>query len=103
MRSLFRTILAIGLLGLLVVSPALGGGLLPDRDNRVLRQGRCAQPQPAFLLVFSAQPLRGGRGQPLTTLSDAQATALASHKDQVVLRIYGKSATRPGQFEYSFG
>jgi hypothetical protein len=93
--------LAVSLVAGLV--PAFGAGILPETQNRIVIQGQFAQPAPAFFLIFSAQPLRDQNGQWLTSFSEAELAALKSRPDLLAIKVHGKQASRPGQFEYSFG
>lgn len=97
---------ALLLAGGFLLSCGLGaraGGILPDRDNRILIRGQFSDPSPSLLLLFSAAPLRGADGRPVTRFSAAQLSQLKTGNEVLALRVYGKPATRPGQFEYSFG
>jgi hypothetical protein len=96
-------LLAAGLAGILAVSPSTAGGILPDRVNKIIIQGRFAEQAPAFLLIFSAQPLRDARGQLIASMSQAELAQLKNHGEQLAIQVYGKQASRPGQFEYAFG
>jgi hypothetical protein len=98
--------LGLNLLILLVVlsgPAARAGGLLADRENKVVIQGRFTQPEPEFLLIFSAKPLTDARGGLLSSLPEAQIESLRRGDQQVHIKVGGKRAVRPGQFEYSFG
>jgi hypothetical protein len=96
-------------INLLILVAALGGsaaragGLLADRENKVVIEGRFSEAEPEFVLIFSARPLMDGRGQLVSSMSEAQAESLRRGDEQVHIKVGGKSAVRAGQFEYSFG
>lgn len=96
---------AIGcwLLVLILATPALGGGLLPDRANKVLIEGQFSNPQQGFVLVFSAKPLSDERNRPLTSLPEEELKSFVNSRDQVLIKVYGKPQTKPGEFEFCFG
>jgi hypothetical protein len=99
----FCTYLWTVALAVMTGSPAMAGGLQGDRENKVVIVGRFAQQEPSFILIFSAKPLLDGQGQPVVSFSTAQVGSLTRGTEQVHIRVGGKKAARPGQFEYSFG
>jgi hypothetical protein len=97
----------IQLIAVLILLPALvpplrAGGIIPDRINQIIIQGKFEQPQPQFIVVFSAQPLQNDTGRLLTTASAAELQTLQSTPDRVVLRLYGKPQ-KNGRLDYFFG
>jgi hypothetical protein len=103
MRSCSAFLCTFALAAFTASWPAMAGGLLPDRENKVFIQGRFSQQEPSFILIFSAQPLLDAQRQLATGLSAAQIGNLIRGADQIHIRISSKRASRPGQFEYSFG
>lgn len=59
-------------------APVTAGGILPDRVNQIIIDGRFDQPQPQLLVVFSAQPLMNAAGKPMNTETAAELSALAT-------------------------
>lgn len=82
---------------------AFAGGILPDRVNKVTIIGRFNEQAPAFLLVFSAQPLSDGQGNLLTSITEAELAKVRENKEHVCLEVLGKQPSRTGQLDYSFG
>src|SRR5687768_7541042 len=78
--------------------PSFAGGLIPDRANKVLIEGQFSDPQQEFLLIFSAKPLCGERDRPVTSLSERELQSFESGHDQLLIRVYGKNMSKPGQF-----
>ena len=77
--------------------------LQPDRENKIVIQGRFTQQEPALLLIFSARPIQDRRGQPLASMSESQVASLKGREDQLVIKVHGKRPSSAGQIEYSFG
>lgn len=98
-----RGVISVAMLGLIECMPALAGGILPDRINQIILQGRFDQAQPEFIAVFTAQPLADARGNLLNSLSARELSALTTTEDRVVLRLYGKPAARGSRVDYFFG
>jgi len=94
----FRLILGIGF-----GSPAVAGGILPDTVNQVIIEGRFAEATPAFLVVFSSQPLRDESGRLRSAVSADAIAKVGRASEYVGIRLYGKPATQPGRFDYFFG
>jgi hypothetical protein len=92
-----------GLVLLCSATQSFAGGLLPDRDNKVLIEGQFSNPEQEFLLVFSAKPLRDGRGRTLSSISERELKAPVSSRDQVIVKVSGKRQSKSGQFEFFFG
>jgi hypothetical protein len=93
---------AISLVVFFVGSSLPAGGILPDRVNQIIIQGRFDR-QPAFVVVFSAEPLATESGRTLHSLSARELGNLATTPDRVVLRLYGKPASKSGRLDYFFG
>src|SRR5687767_14504076 len=88
--ALITTLLAVGL----IPSAALrAGGILPDRINQIIIQGRFDPPQPEFVVVFSAHPLTDSNGRQVASLSARELSALETTEERVVLKLYGKAAS----------
>lgn len=87
----------------LMATQSFAGGLLPDRGNKVLIEGQFSDPQQEFLLIFSSKPLCGERNRPVTSLSENELQSFVSGHDQLLIRVYGKNMSKPGQFEFFFG
>jgi hypothetical protein len=85
------------------VAPVSAGGILPDRVNQIIIDGRFDQPQPQFFVVFSAEPLVNSAGKPMNAASSAELSALATTSDRVVLRLHGKPVSKSGRLDYFFG
>lgn len=83
-------------------SGLVAGGIIPDRDNLIRIEGEFSQSAPAFLVIFSANPLRAGAGL-LQALSPGDLMKLKTSDAMVVLKLHGKPASSPGRFEYFFG
>ena len=79
------------------------GGLIPDRINQILVQGRFDQPEQPFLVVFSKDPLANRTGRLIESATGAQLSRLDTNDDRVVLKLYGKPATRKGRYDFFFG
>jgi hypothetical protein len=97
----------IHVLILALLLPACGsslpaGGIIPDRINQLIIQGKFDQPQPQFIVVFSAQPLVNAAGRPLSSATAGELRALESTPERVVLRLYGKPQ-KNGRLDYFFG
>jgi hypothetical protein len=88
---------------LIGAAPVHGGGLLPDRVNQLLIQGRFDQPEPEFLVIFSAEPLTNSTGRPVTSLPARELSRLATTDDRVVLKLYGKPLSKGTRLDYFFG
>jgi hypothetical protein len=88
---------------LLSALPATAGGILPDRINQLLIQGRFDQSQPELLVIFSAEPLANSAGRPVTSLSSRELSQLETTRDRVVLRLYGKPLSKGTRLDYFFG
>jgi hypothetical protein len=102
-RRLLIGSLAVGS-ALLLTGPApRAAGLLPDRQNRVVIHGQFTGGPPAFLLVFSAQPLRNPDGSLTTRIPASALAAWKPGRERLALRVYGKQPSRAGQVEYAFG
>jgi hypothetical protein len=86
-----------------MVQACVAGGILPDRVNKVSIHGRFTDPAPEFLLIFSAQPLRDGKGQLIGSLTEAELAKVQESKENVCIRVSGKQPSRAGQLDYSFG
>lgn len=99
-----RTIL-IAILTLLTAGqrPAVAGGLLPDRVNKIRIEGRFADREPKFLVVFSAKPWADEKEVLLRQISDMERSGLKSGKDFVLVRLHGKPISDKGVVEYFFG
>lgn len=91
------------LVGLQVASPALGGGIIPDRINQIIIQGRFPTPTPGFLVVFSSNRVTDERGRLLTAVPVASLANVKNSQDHVAIKLYGKPASQPGRFDYFFG
>ena len=89
--------------GMISASPALGGGILPDRINQIIIQGRFSTPSPTFLAIFSSQPLNDERGRLTTILQSEDFAAFENSKDMLGIRLYGKPVTQSGRVDYFFG
>jgi hypothetical protein len=87
----------------IAASELYGGGLIPDRVNKVMIEGRFSNPEQGFLLLFSAQPPENEQGRPLRRLTEKQIKSFASGRDEVLIKVYGKRQTKPGRFEFHFG
>lgn len=103
MHRILQSLLAVGAAALAIVSPATAGGILPDRDNRILIGGQFAEQTPGFLLIFSAKPLRDARGQPLTRMASADVGRFVNNREQLLIKVHGKPPSRPNLWEFSFG
>lgn len=79
------------------------GGLIPDRINQVLIEGRFSDPAPAFLLIFSAEPLADARGRPVKDMTLDELRSFENGSDRVAIKVYGKPQTRPGRVDVFFG
>lgn len=82
---------------------SFGGGIIPDRINQLIIEGRFDQPQPQFIVVFSVERLKGPDGKPLTSATAEELQALKSEDDQVVLKLHGKPVNKSGRVDYFFG
>ena len=102
MRSPFRLVAAMGI-ALLSPSAGQAGGLIPDRINQIIIEGKFDRPEPQFLIVFSAEPLKTAAGKPMNRATAAELSALKTTPEQVVLRLHGKSVSRSGRLDYFFG
>ncbi len=100
-RSPLRAILA--LVPVACGAPVSAGGILPDRINQIIIDGRFDQPQPQFLVVFSAEPLLNPAGKPMTSATAAELSALATARDRVVITLHGKPVSKSGRLDYFFG
>lgn len=81
----------------------LAGGIIPDRNNQLIIEGRFDQPSPQFLVVFSAKRLTDSKGKPLTSATSEELHALATDSDRVVLKLHGKPTSKAGRVDYFFG
>jgi hypothetical protein len=102
-QQLFFLFLAIGLVGLCFAAKALAGGLLANRANKILIEGQFSNAQQEFLLIFSAKPLCDERGRLIDRLSETEVSSFRNNSDQMLVRVFGKQAAKPGLFEFSFG
>jgi hypothetical protein len=82
---------------------APAAGLLPDKINQVLIEGRFPDPAPAFLLIFSAEPLKDDRGRLVTSMTFEELRSFESRPDRVAIKIYGKPQSKPGRVDIFFG
>ena len=84
-------------------APLLAGGLIPDRYNQVLIEGKFQDAAPAFLLIFSAEPLKDDRGRPLSSLTLDEIRSFENRPDCVAIKVYGKPQSKPGRMDVFFG
>lgn len=98
-----RILTSVAVSGLMGCTLAVAGGILPDRINQIIIQGRFDQAQPEFIAVFSAEPLADSRGNLLNSLGARELSALKTTDDRVVLRLYGKTVSRGSRLDYFFG
>ena len=84
-------------------APAFAGGIIPDRVNQLIIEGRFDQAQPQLLVIFSAQKLVDAAGKPLTGATAEELRALKSGTDRVVLKLHGKTVNKSGRLDYFFG
>lgn len=84
-------------------SPVLAGGVIPDRINQIIIEGKFSEPSPSFYAIFAAEPLKDARGRLLTSVTVAEFTAIQKRKDEVVIKLYGKQLTRTGRVDFFFG
>jgi hypothetical protein len=82
---------------------AHGSGLLPNSSHQVTICGKFSETEPAFVLIFSAKPLVGADHRPQRTIARDDLARLRASAERVAIRVYGKKATHPGQFDYCFG
>jgi len=102
-RILVPPSLYLSLAGLMFAQELFAAGLLPERDTSVVIEGRFSDPNPGFLLVFSATPLKDAQGRLLATAPKDSITRWPAAKHQLAIKVYGKPATAPGRWEYHFG
>jgi hypothetical protein len=84
-------------------APGYGAGLVPDRYNQVILEGKFADAAPSFLLIFSAAPLADARGRPVTTMSLEEIRGFENRPDVVAIKVYGKPQSKPGRMDVFFG
>jgi len=89
---------------LAILSPltATAAGIIPDRINQIILKGDFSDPEPTFLLICSAQPLKDPQGRLLVKMSDADLRKLRSTENQVVIKLHGKKPTG-SRLDYFFG
>jgi hypothetical protein len=65
-------------------------------------KGTFPEPEPAFLLVCSARPLKDSQGCLVMEMQEAELRKLASNEQQVVIKLHGKKPTG-NRLDYFFG
>ncbi|MBN1589122.1 MAG: hypothetical protein JW888_06385 [Pirellulales bacterium] len=80
-----------------------GSGLLPKREHQVTIWAQSAEPEPSFLLIFSTKPLLDSRDRLRTMIKTTDLLRLEASVECVPIRVYGKRATKRGQYDYYFG
>jgi hypothetical protein len=82
---------------------ANAAGLIPDRNNQVLIEGKFQDAAPSFLLIFSAEPLKDDRGRPLSSMTLDEIQSFKNRPACVAIKVYGKPLTKPGRMDVFFG
>jgi hypothetical protein len=95
-------VIGIGCALLSTVFTTIAGGILPDRDNQIIIEGEFSQAAPAFLLIFSAKPLRDAR-RLLNEMPSSELAVMRSTDERVIIKVHGKPAARDGRLVYAFG
>lgn len=96
--------LTLGMLFSILSSISLvkAGALLPDYKTHVGIEGVFSEPQPAFLLIFSASPLLDAQRHPVANIAPSAALKFPARRDYVGVKVSGKAAVA-GRFDYYFG